>query len=211
MSRTVVIVTGALTGIGKATASAFAQRGDIVVVGGRNDDIGEQVARDLKSAGAVDSMFIHTDVRFERDIAHLIDATLICFGPLDVAVNAAGVESSPTPIARLTTTQYADMFGTNVLGTLLSMKHEMRAMRRHGGGAIFNVSSVYSDRTFPQSALSVAAKHAVIGLSRTAALEAAPFGVRVNAVGPRCIDTPAFDIPAAGYASVDASRAPIDL
>jgi len=192
MSTSVVIVTGALTGIGEATATAFAKRGDIVVVSGRHDDIGEQLARDLKNAGAADSLFVRADVRFDSEVATLIDTTIQCFHRLDVAVNNAGTEGQLAPIVRLTATQYAETFGTNVLGTLLSMKHELRVMQRQGSGAIVNVSSTYGDKGFPNSVLYVASKHAVIGMTRTAALEAAPFGVRVNAVGPGYIDTAMF-------------------
>ena len=135
MSTSVVIVTGALTGIGEATATAFAKRGDIVVVSGRHDDIGEQLARDLKNAGAADSLFVRADVRFDSEVATLIDTTIQCFHRLDVAVNNAGTEGQLAPIVRLTATQYAETFGTNVLGTLLSMKHELRVMQRQGSGA----------------------------------------------------------------------------
>jgi NAD(P)-dependent dehydrogenase (short-subunit alcohol dehydrogenase family) len=192
MSDSVVVVTGALTGIGEATASAFAQRGNTVVVSGRHDDVGEQLARDLKRAGAADSLFIHADVRFDREVADLIDTTLNCFGRLDVAVNNAGTEGRRGPIVEIGPTQYAETFGTNVLGTLLSMKHELRVMQRQGSGAIINVTSIFGDKGALNSALYVASKHAVIGLTRTAALEAAPFGVRVNAIGPGYINTAMF-------------------
>jgi NAD(P)-dependent dehydrogenase (short-subunit alcohol dehydrogenase family) len=192
MSESVVVVTGALTGIGEATAKAFAQRGDAVVISGRHDDAGEQLARDLKKAGATDALFVHADVRFEREVAELIQTTVMCFGRLDIAVNNAGTEGHLVPLVELTPPQYNGTFGTNVLGTLLSMKHELRQMQRQGDGSIVNVTSIYGDRGYPNSALYVASKHAVIGLTRTGALEAAPFGVRVNAIGPGYIDTAMF-------------------
>jgi NAD(P)-dependent dehydrogenase (short-subunit alcohol dehydrogenase family) len=192
MTESVVVVTGALTGIGEATARAFARRGDVVVISGRHDDVGEQLARDLKNAGAADALFVRADVRFDREVADLVDATVKSFGRLDIAVNNAGTEGRLAPIVELTPPQYNDVFGTNVLGTLLSMKHELRLMQRRGSGAIVNVTSIHGDKGFPNSALYVASQHAIIGLTRTAALEAAPFGVRVNAVGPGCVDTAMF-------------------
>lgn len=192
MSESVVLVTGALTGIGWATALAFARRGDIVVASGRHEEAGERLAQDLKAAGASDTLFARADVRFERDVANLIDLAESCFGRIDVAVNNAGTEGNLAPIVELGATQYAETFGTNVLGTLLSMKHELRVMQRQGSGAIVNVTSIFGDEGFPNSALYVSSKHAVIGLTRTAALEAAPFGVRVNAIEPGYIDTAMF-------------------
>jgi NAD(P)-dependent dehydrogenase (short-subunit alcohol dehydrogenase family) len=209
MSDSVVVVTGALTGIGEATASAFALRGDVVVVSGRHDDVGEQLARDLKAAGAADSLFVRADVRFDRELADLIDTTVNCFGRLDVAVNNAGTEGHLAPIVEVSPTQYANTFGTNVLGTLLSMKHELRVMQRQGSGAIINVTSIFGDKGAPNSALYVASKHAVIGLTRTAALEAAPFGVRVNAIGPGYINTAMFERVAGSLDNQSAAAATI--
>jgi NAD(P)-dependent dehydrogenase (short-subunit alcohol dehydrogenase family) len=123
MSESVVVVTGALTGIGAATATAFARRGDVVVISGRHDDVGARLARDPKDAGAADALFVRADVRFEPGVASLIDTTVKSFGRLDVAVNNAGTEGHPAPLVELTPPQYEDALGTNLLGTLLSMKH----------------------------------------------------------------------------------------
>jgi NAD(P)-dependent dehydrogenase (short-subunit alcohol dehydrogenase family) len=192
MSQSVVVITGALTGIGEATAKVFAQRGDFVVISGRHDDLGAQLAQDLKAAGAGDAMFVRVDVRSGHELARLVDTTITSFGRLDIAVNNAGTEGIMAPVTEVTEAQYNETFNTNVLGTLLSMKHELRVMQPHGSGAIINVTSIYGNKGFPNSALYVASKHAVIGLTRSAALEAAPFGVRVNAIGPGFIDTAMF-------------------
>jgi len=179
----VVVVTGALSGIGEATALAFAQRGDVVVISGRDDVAGERLARYLAAVGAADAMFVRADVRFEREIADAIDTTMSCFGRLDIAVNNAGTEGRLAPIVELGATQYADTFGSNVLGTLLSMKHELRVMQRQGSGVVINVASYCGDQGVPKSALYTASKCAIIGLTRAASAEAAPFGIRVHAVG----------------------------
>ncbi|MDT5349929.1 MAG: hypothetical protein QOH91_3216 [Mycobacterium sp.] len=189
MTESVVVITGALTGIGEATAHAFAQRSDIVVIADRRDYAGDRLAHDLRRAGAADALFVHADVRFDRDLADLVDATVKSYGRLDVAVNTAETAGRPAPLVEVTPPQYNDVFGTNVLGTLLSMKHELRQMMRQGSGAIVNVASIHGDKEFPNSALYVASKHAIIGLTRSAALEAAPFGVPVHAIGPGYIDS----------------------
>jgi NAD(P)-dependent dehydrogenase (short-subunit alcohol dehydrogenase family) len=137
-------------------------------------------------------MYVRADVRFEGEVTSLVDGTVGRFGRLDVAVNNAGTEGHRAPVLELTSTHYDHTFGTNVLGTLLSMKHELRIMQPQGSGAIINVTSIYGDKGALNSALYVASKHAVIGLTRVAALEAAAHGVRVNAVGPGYIDTAMF-------------------
>jgi NAD(P)-dependent dehydrogenase (short-subunit alcohol dehydrogenase family) len=180
----VVVVTDALSGIGEATALAFAQRGDVVVIAGRDDDTGERLARYLTAVGAADALFVRADVRFEREIADVMDTTTSCFGRLDITVNNAGTEGRLAPIVELGATQYADTFGSNVLGTLLSMKHELRVMQRQGRGVVINVASHFGDRGGPKSALYTASECAIIGLTRAASAEAARFGIRVHAVAP---------------------------
>ena len=123
-------------------------------------------------------------LRFEREIADVIHTTMNCFGRLDITVNNAGTEGRLAPIVELGATQYADTFGRNVLATLLSMKHELRVMQRQRSGVVINVASHFGDRTVPKSALYIASECAIIGLTRAASVEAAPFGIRVHAVGP---------------------------
>jgi NAD(P)-dependent dehydrogenase (short-subunit alcohol dehydrogenase family) len=192
MSHPVVLITGALTGIGRATALAFAQQGASVVVSGRRDDVGEALVAELRALGA-EAQFIRADVRHEIDVQNLVDKTVARFGRLDVAVNNAGTEGKPGPVTEQTADSYAATFDTNVLGVLLSMKHELRVMQAQGTGSIVNLSSTMGQRGAAGASLYTASKHAVEGLTKSAALEAAAFGVRVNAVAPGPIETAMLD------------------
>jgi len=188
MNTPVVLITGALTGIGRATALAFAKDGASVVVSGRRQDAGQALAAELRNLGA-EAEFVQADVRHEDDVRSLVDQTVRRFGRLDVAVNNAGTEGRPGPVTEQTAQTYAATFETNVLGTLLSMKHELRVMQPQGNGSIINLSSTMGQRGAPGASLYTASKHAVEGLTKAAALEGAAFGVRVNAVAPGPIDT----------------------
>jgi NAD(P)-dependent dehydrogenase (short-subunit alcohol dehydrogenase family) len=192
MSKPVVLVTGALTGIGRATALAFARQGDIVVVSGRREAEGKALEAELRGLGA-EAAFIAADVRHEDDISRLVDQTVARFGRIDAAVNNAGTEGKPGPVTEQTPESYAAMFETNVLGMLLSLKHELRVMQPQGSGSIVNISSTMGERGAANLALYTASKHAVEGLTKSAALEAAAFGVRVNAVAPGPTDTAMLD------------------
>jgi NAD(P)-dependent dehydrogenase (short-subunit alcohol dehydrogenase family) len=192
MSHPVVLITGALTGIGRATAFAFAREGADLVVSGRRDDAGEKLIGELRGLGA-EAEFIRADVRHESEVQNLVDRAVARFGRLDIAVNNAGTEGTPGPVTAQTAENYAATFDTNVLGVLLSMKHELRVMRRQGAGSIVNLSSSMGHRGAPGASLYAASKHAVEGLTKSAALEAATFGVRVNAVAPGPTDTAMLD------------------
>lgn len=188
MSNPVVLITGALTGIGRATAIAFAREGARLAVSGRRADAGRALEAELRALGA-EAEFIRADVRYEDEVHGLIDKTVARFGRLDVAVNNAGTEGKPGPITEQTAESYTATFDTNVLGTLLGLKHELRVMQAQGSGSIVNISSTMGSRGAPNASLYTASKHAVEGLTKSASLEGAAFGVRVNAVAPGPIDT----------------------
>ena len=212
MSTPVILITGALTGIGRATALAFAKEGATVVAAGRREAEGNALEAELRALGG-QAAFVKADVRHEEDVRRLVDETVARFGRLDVAVNNAGTEGKPGPVTEQTPDSYAAMFDTNVLGTLLSLKHELRVMQPQGSGSIVNVSSTMGERGAANLSLYTASKHAVEGLTKSAALEAAASCVRVNAVAPgptetgmleRLTGTP--DKKAAFYAAVPLKR-----
>jgi NAD(P)-dependent dehydrogenase (short-subunit alcohol dehydrogenase family) len=188
MNSPVVLITGALTGIGRATAFAFARAGHRIVVSGRHDDTGQALAAELHGLGA-EAEFIRADVRIEDDVRNLVDKTIARFGRLDMAVNNAGTEGQPGPVTQQTPETYAATFDTNVLGTLLSMKHELLAMQAQGSGVIINLSSTLGHTGGGNASVYSASKHAVEGLTKSAALEVAGSGIRVVAVAPGPVET----------------------
>jgi len=188
MNVPVVLITGALTGIGRAAAVAFAKKGAKVVVAGRRDEAGRTLVKELRSFGS-EAGFINTDVRQENDVRALVDTTVARFGRLDVAVNNAGTEGQVGPITDQTADSYAATFDTNVLGVILSMKHEVRVMQKQGSGSIINISSTYGHEGAAGAAVYVGSKHAVEGITKSVALEIAKSGIRVNGVAPGPTDT----------------------
>jgi NAD(P)-dependent dehydrogenase (short-subunit alcohol dehydrogenase family) len=188
MDRPVVLITGALTGIGRAAAIAFAESGAKIVVSGRREPAGAALAEQLRSLGS-EAEFIKADVRYEDDIRALVDATVDRFGRLDVAVNNAATEGEVGPITDQTAESYAATFDTNVLGVLLSMKHEVRVMQAQGSGNIVNISSTYGHEGAAGASVYVGSKHAVEGISKSVALELVDQGIRVNVVAPGTTDT----------------------
>ena len=188
MSNQVVLITGALTGIGRAAAVAFAKRGAKLVVSGRRDEAGKALAKELRSLGS-ETEFINADVRKEDDVRALVDKTVARFGRLDVAVNNAATEGAVGPITDQTAETFNQTFETNVLGVVLSMKHELRVMQPQGAGSIINISSTYGHRGAAYASIYVGAKHAVEGITKSVALEVAKSGIRVNVVAPGPTDT----------------------
>jgi NAD(P)-dependent dehydrogenase (short-subunit alcohol dehydrogenase family) len=188
MNTPVVLITGALTGIGRATAIAFAREGARIVISGRRDEVGQKLITELREIG-VEAEYWRADVRHEDDVRDLVNKTVAHFGRLDIAVNNAGTEGKTGPVTEQTAESYAATFDTNVLGMLLSMKHELRVMLPQGSGSIVNVSSAYGSVGAPGASVYVASKHAVEGMTKSAALEVAGTGVRVNVVAPGTTDT----------------------
>jgi NAD(P)-dependent dehydrogenase (short-subunit alcohol dehydrogenase family) len=202
MSKPVVLVTGGLTGIGRATAIAFAEEGARVAVSGRHSDKGEALVVELKEKGASDALFIKADVRYEAEVAAMVDAVVEKFGSLDIAVNNAAKETLGM-VTDVTGEAFDEVFKTNVLGTLLSMKHEFRAMKAQGKGSIVNIGSVYGHKGFGGGgSIYAASKFAIEGVTKCAALEGAPFGIRVNAVAPGHVETAMFQRVIGGNAEV---------
>ncbi|EKS9796805.1 MULTISPECIES: SDR family NAD(P)-dependent oxidoreductase [Burkholderia] len=188
----VILITGALTGIGRATALAFADSGARLVISGRRSAEGQALESELRQLGA-EAHFIQADVRHDQEVQDLVDQTVAHFGRLDVAVNNAGTEGQPGLIVNQTADSYAATFDTNVLGTLLSMKHELRVMTAQGSGSIINISSTYGHEGAAYASVYAGSKHAVEGMTKSAALEVAAAGVRVNAVAPGPTDTGMLD------------------
>jgi NAD(P)-dependent dehydrogenase (short-subunit alcohol dehydrogenase family) len=178
MNTPVVLITGALAGIGRATALAFAREGARIVVSGRRDETGEALAMELRTLGA-EAEYVRADVRLDDDVRTLVDQTVVRFGRLDVAVNNAGTEGKQGPVIEQSPESYAAVFDTNVLGPLLSMKHELRVMLAQRNGSIINLSSTAGQRGVPGVSIYVASKHAVDGLTKVS-------GARSRGVGRTC-------------------------
>jgi len=193
MTPPVVLVTGALTGIGRATALAYARDGARIVVSGRRQEDGDALAVELKDAGAADAVFVRADVRREDEVGAMVDCAVARFGRLDIAVNNAGM-GILGPIGAVTPEKYAEIFDTNVLGLLLCLKHEFRAMEPQGKGSIVNISSIFGHVGFRTGgSVYSGSKHAVEGITKSVALEGAAKGIRVNAVAPGPIETEMFE------------------
>ena len=184
----VALVTGGTSGIGRAAAIAYAREGAKVVVAGRRAAEGEETVRLVRAQGR-EAMFVPTDVAQEAQVKNLIGRTLEQFGRLDFAFNNAGIDQQPTPLLEQTVETYDQVMDINVKGVWLSMRHEIPAMLKSGGGAIVNTSSALGVIAFPGIEVYAASKHAVIGLTKSAAVEFGKQGIRINAVLPAAIET----------------------
>jgi NAD(P)-dependent dehydrogenase (short-subunit alcohol dehydrogenase family) len=194
----VAMVTGGGSGIGRAAALALARAGAQVVIGNRNVERGEETVAMIRKAGGTAS-FKRTDVLVAPEIEALVNHAVKTYGGLDLAFNNAGVEGDVAPLVDHTEANYDAVMDINVKGVWLSMKYEIPRMLQRGGGAIVNCASVGGLIGFPNMAIYIASKHAVIGLTKTAALEYSAQGIRINAVNPAVIDTEMVDRLAAGF------------
>ena len=188
----VALVTGGGVGIGRATALAFAREGAKVVIGNRSVERGEEVVKAIQVGGG-EASFLRTDVISEDDVRALVEHAVSTYGRLDVAFNNAGVEGLVTPLADQTDDNFRYVMDINVKGVWLSMKYQIPQMLETGGGAIVNNSSVAGLVGFPGLGIYCASKHAVMGLTKCAALEYSAQGIRVNTVNPAVIDTAMVD------------------
>ena len=187
----VALITGGTSGIGKATAILFARQGANVVVAGRREEQGNAVVDTIKGAGG-EAFFVKTDVTQEEEVKHLVAETVKKYGRVDIAFNNAGVEAVG-PVSEFNEEEYRKVFDINVLWVFLSMKYEIQQMLTQGGGVIINTSSIVGHIAMPGAGIYIASKHAVEGATKTAALEYAQHGIRVNAVAPAATATDMID------------------
>ncbi|HEU4510729.1 MAG TPA: glucose 1-dehydrogenase [Pyrinomonadaceae bacterium] len=185
----VVLITGATSGIGEATAYAFAREGAKVFFCGRREHLGKQVEAKIKAFGG-DATFMRADVRNESEIKSLVDAAVRKYGRLDIAFNNAGVESPGKTISEMTLEEWNNVITTNITGVFLSMKYEIPQMLKSGGGNIINVASVGGQCGFANIGPYGSSKAGVIQLSRIAAMEYTDKNIRVNSISPGAVDTP---------------------
>ena len=189
LAEQVVLITGATSGIGEATARLFAQEGAKVHFCGRRQELGQQVAQSIVDAGGI-ATYQPADVRNESEIEAFVNGCVQKYGRIDVAFNNAGIESTPKTIAEQTFEDWENVMNTNARGVFLSMKYELPVMLNSGGGAIINNASVSGHVGFATISPYSASKHAILSLTKVAALEYADKNIRVNSISPGAVDTP---------------------
>jgi NAD(P)-dependent dehydrogenase (short-subunit alcohol dehydrogenase family) len=197
LSGKVALVTGGTSGIGRATAIAYAQQQAKVVVVGRRMDEGEETVRLIQEAGG-EAIFVQADVTKEADVEAMVDKAVGVFGRLDIAFNNAGTVAENPSLIEQTEAEYDRIMNVNVKGVWLSMKYEIAQMLKQGSGSIVNTSSGAGVVAVPTQSLYTASKHAVVGLTKAAALQYAKAGIRINVVAPAAIETDMFEAATGG-------------
>ncbi|MCA9866381.1 MAG: SDR family oxidoreductase [Anaerolineae bacterium] len=188
----VALVTGGASGIGEACVRAFAQGGAKVAVVDMNEELGEQVVNSIKTSGG-EAVFLRVDVSDAAAVAKMVDDTVAAFGRLDIAVNNAGVGGESNPTGDYSIEGWLKVIDVNLNGVFYCLRDEIQAMLKNGGGTIVNMASILGTVGFANSPAYVAAKHGIVGLTKTAALEYGRQGIRINSVGPGFIRTPLLD------------------